>query len=448
MNSNLIIQNTFLVALFLLSQKCYSFSLPQKPSIKSHHLVKGGNRGHWLLIQSAPPPSRLGQYHYQPFKTQTVSMMSANADNNNNNNDDNASDNENQSSTLQQKQEGQISRIRKKLSSFTSRLRRRSPKKVETELEPPEMEMKLNMLRQENDLLRKTITQLELENSKLQKMDSQRRKNIIIENFEGEGNQLTDDKWFLEGSSSNAATSAGKNGTDIALSADTTASLTMMGDEMYSTSNTMMWCDELSDDELDEGTCPIEPDVSFMDALRDRAYWLVGLLALQSCSGIILSRNEELLQTHPVIVYFLTMLVGAGGNAGNQASVRVIRGLALGTLNERTQNQFLQRELKMSLALSSVLSMAGFLRAAAFRTPFAETIAITSALCMIVFSSVCLGAVLPLFLKRLGVDPAHSSTTIQVIMDILGVVLTVFVSTTILDSPFGQMIISKLSFGS
>ena len=68
--------------------------------------------------------------------------------------------------------------------------------------------------------------------------------------------------------------------------------------------------------------CPVEPNISFMDALKSRANWLVGLLALQSCSGFILARNEVLLQDHPVIVYFLTMLVGAGGNAGNQASVR------------------------------------------------------------------------------------------------------------------------------
>jgi Mg/Co/Ni transporter MgtE len=32
---------------------------------------------------------------------------------------------------------------------------------------------------------------------------------------------------------------------------------------------------------------------------------------------------------------------------------------------------------------------------------------------MIVFSSVCLGAVLPIFLEWIGVDPAHSSTSIQ-----------------------------------
>lgn len=190
--------------------------------------------------------------------------------------------------------------------------------------------------------------------------------------------------------------------------------------------------------------CPVEPNISFTDALKSRANWLVGLLALQSCSGFILARNEALLQDHPVIIYFLTMLVGAGGNAGNQASVRVIRGLALGTLNETTRSRFLNREFRMACALSTILSVAGFLRAVAFGTPFPETLAVTCALSLIVFSSICLGAVLPLFLQRLGVDPAHSSTTIQVIMDILGVVLTVFVSTFVLDSPLGKVLIKAL----
>ena len=138
------------------------------------------------------------------------------------------------------------------------------------------------------------------------------------------------------------------------------------------------------------------------------------------------------------------MLVGAGGNAGNQASVRVIRGLALGTVNQFTQGQFLVREAKMAACLSILLSTAGFLRAIAFRTPLPETIAVTSALFMIVITSVLLGAVLPLGLKRIGIDPAHSSTSIQVIMDILGVVLAVVMSTVILDSPFGVLLIGKL----
>ena len=138
------------------------------------------------------------------------------------------------------------------------------------------------------------------------------------------------------------------------------------------------------------------------------------------------------------------MLVGAGGNAGNQASVRVIRGLALGTLNPLTQSQFLIREAKMAAALSILLSMAGFVRAILFRTPIPETLAVTAALFVIVITSVLLGAVLPLGLKRIGIDPAHSSTSIQVIMDILGVVLAVVMSTLILDSPLGVLLMNKL----
>jgi Mg/Co/Ni transporter MgtE len=125
----------------------------------------------------------------------------------------------------------------------------------------------------------------------------------------------------------------------------------------------------------------------------------------------------------------------------------VIRGIALGTLNDKTQRQFLNREFKMALSLSVVLSIAGFIRAVVFRTPMAETIAITSALAIIVFTSICFGAVLPLLLKKINVDPAHSSTSIQVIMDILGVVMTVLVSTAILDSPFGAMLVAKLTGG-
>ena len=122
----------------------------------------------------------------------------------------------------------------------------------------------------------------------------------------------------------------------------------------------------------------------------------------------------------------------------------MIRGIALGTLNEKTQAQFLTREFKMAAALSAILSLAGFLRAAAFRTPFPETVAVTASLALIVLTSVCLGVMLPLLLEKLGIDPAHSSTTIQVIMDILGVLVAVAISSLILDSPLGGVLITRL----
>ena len=61
--------------------------------------------------------------------------------------------------------------------------------------------------------------------------------------------------------------------------------------------------------------CPME-EISFGRALYDRSSWLIGLLLFQSCSSYILADNVDLLQSHPAIIFFLTMLVGAGGNAG------------------------------------------------------------------------------------------------------------------------------------
>ncbi|KAK9868047.1 hypothetical protein WJX84_002663 [Apatococcus fuscideae] len=58
-----------------------------------------------------------------------------------------------------------------------------------------------------------------------------------------------------------------------------------------------------------------------------RGRWLLGLLVLQSMSSVVLDRYQELLKDHIVVTLFLTMLVGAGGNAGNQSSIKVIRGL-------------------------------------------------------------------------------------------------------------------------
>lgn len=130
------------------------------------------------------------------------------------------------------------------------------------------------------------------------------------------------------------------------------------------------------------------------------------------------------------------MLVGAGGNAGNQASVRVIRGLATGSVHDGNVRSFLWNELAMGVALSAILGVAGCLRAAVFAVPWPETLAITTSLCAIVFISIVLGALLPLMLQHLQVDPAHASTTIQVIMDILGVTITVYLSSAILDTTY------------
>ena len=175
---------------------------------------------------------------------------------------------------------------------------------------------KISLLEQENDILRRTIASLEDENSILMKRNAD-VKQVVIEQFEGEGRQLVDENgeevepWWDEDDDDD----------DVASSVMMARAVTLNG-SYSSASGQMDQVADNCDDGYGEDACPLEPDIAFKDALRDRAKWLIGLLAMQSMSGFILARNEALLQSHPIIVYFLTMLVGAGGNAGNQASVR------------------------------------------------------------------------------------------------------------------------------
>ena len=124
-------------------------------------------------------------------------------------------------------------------------------------------------LQEENQRLREALTRVEMENSRLHHEFDNR---IVLEVFEGEGKQKQ-------------------------LSEAEECSLTLTGEEMLGDKSAVR---SNTADTLEQGACPIEPDVSFGEALRDRAYWLVGLLILQSCSGIILAQNEALLTNHPV----------------------------------------------------------------------------------------------------------------------------------------------------
>lgn len=151
-----------------------------------------------------------------------------------------------------------------------------------------------------------------------------------------------------------------------------------------------------------EGLCEVLDDMGgddFAEALKARVSWLLGLLVMQSCSSFVLAENDALLASHPTVIYFMTMLVGAGGNAGNQSAVRMIRGLATGEVNPVSARSFVNLEARMALCIALVLVAAGFVRVLVFKVAVIDAIAISASLFVIVASSVVLGATLPLMLN-------------------------------------------------
>ncbi|CAF1060248.1 unnamed protein product [Adineta steineri] len=181
-------------------------------------------------------------------------------------------------------------------------------------------------------------------------------------------------------------------------------------------------------DDVDEKEKPVKEE----NNIFSRVFLLSALLILQSGSSFILQSFSDLISRHILITMYLTMLVGAGGNAGNQAAVLVIRRLA--TSKSFSVRSLILRETFSAVIIGALVTLVGFVRVwIEERGAILPSLTIGIALFCIVTSSILLGTLLPIILQRIiHVDPAHAGPIIQVIMDILGVCITCAVGQTLL----------------
>lgn len=172
-------------------------------------------------------------------------------------------------------------------------------------------------------------------------------------------------------------------------------------------------------------------ETSFSRLFFERSGILITLLLTQSFAAIIMNAYSATMTG--VLLYFTTMLIGAGGNSSSQTSAVVIQGLATGEIRGTNMYKFLRREIGMALALAGVLGFVGFVRAYLTTASLLLSIAISSSLFAIVFFAVSLGSLIPLLLKRLNIDPAFSAGPfLATLMDILGTLIYCYVCQLIL----------------
>lgn len=183
------------------------------------------------------------------------------------------------------------------------------------------------------------------------------------------------------------------------------------------------------------GLVPVEHsyfETSLWKLVWQRGIWLVGLLLFQSFSSVILASYDSLLSHYTIISIFLTMLIGTGGNAGNQSATLVIRGLTTKEMSRHNASRVLLREFSVSLCIAALLFFVGFFRVYFSHYDFISAIAISFALFLIVIVSIISGSLIPLILDRLNIDPAHSAAPfLATLMDILGVMIYCFVCSKI-----------------
>ena len=165
----------------------------------------------------------------------------------------------------------------------------------------------------------------------------------------------------------------------------------------------------------------------------NRLPWLLILLLSSTLSGIVISANEATLNM-PVYGIVLTacmpMLMDAGGNAGSQASVMIIRGIALKEVEFKDLPKVVWKEIRVSVLLGSILSAASFVKVmlvdGLYKMQNGWLVALVVCLAMFITIVIAklIGSMLPLLAKKLRLDPAVvASPFITTIVDVLSLTI-------------------------
>lgn len=172
------------------------------------------------------------------------------------------------------------------------------------------------------------------------------------------------------------------------------------------------------------GMAPLEDsyiETPFFELAWKRGMWLVILLGAASITAQVLNMFEHQ-DSENWMVLFLPMVLASGGNAGSQSATLIIRALALDETEGRV-GWIAWREVRIGALLGMVLATVSFFVARLMVGSQASYV-VSLTVFFVVTLGTFFGAMLPLILKRLRLDPAFmSNPLIAALSDMLGVVI-------------------------
>lgn len=140
---------------------------------------------------------------------------------------------------------------------------------------------------------------------------------------------------------------------------------------------------------------------------KNRIFWLLFLMLSATITGSIITTYESAFAAIPVLVSFIPMLMGTGGNCGSQSSTMVIRGLALEEIKLKDIFKVIFKELRIALIVGVILSIVNGIRIYLMYDhdlTLAFVVGLTL-ICTIILAKM-LGCMLPMLAKKCKLDPA------------------------------------------
>ena len=164
-----------------------------------------------------------------------------------------------------------------------------------------------------------------------------------------------------------------------------------------------------------------EEDDEILNAGRKRATWLGFNLFTAITASLVIGLFAETLESMVALAVLMPIVASMGGNAGTQSLTVVVRQLALGDISQGDAMRIIRKEVAISLGNGVVFAIIiGIIATLWFNMPL---LGLVIGLSMVInlFMAGFFGATVPLFLKKMDIDPAIGSTVIlTTVTDVVG----------------------------
>lgn len=153
---------------------------------------------------------------------------------------------------------------------------------------------------------------------------------------------------------------------------------------------------------------------SAWDMWKRRVPWLMFLMLSATFTSMIINSFEDALAVQAVLIGFIPMLMGTGGNSGAQASTAVIRSISLGDTEPEDVGRVIWKEFRVAILCGVTLAAVNFAKMLLVDKILLNNDGVTLTVAAVVSLSIVLivmfakvvGSVLPIAAEKLGVDPA------------------------------------------
>ncbi|WP_297432757.1 magnesium transporter [Sulfurimonas sp.] len=164
-----------------------------------------------------------------------------------------------------------------------------------------------------------------------------------------------------------------------------------------------------------------EEDEDVIKAGKKRAYWLAINLVTAIAASLVIGMFESTINSMVALAVLMPIVASMGGNAGTQSLTVIVRQLALGEITKGDAFRSIKKEVAISLMNGFIFAiLIGIIAYLWFKIPM---LGVVIGLSMIInlFMAGFFGAVIPLALKWLKIDPAIGSTVIlTTVTDVVG----------------------------